>query len=578
MFTPLLVVLVSAASLGRGAASVLRAGDLESQGCDVGVSVDFPFGQDPSVTCTAQCYAENEETWFVGSTFRKVAGLTERGLMVEIKYNKDAMVDCRLVAMQPESDILKAFESCEVGQPSDTAPTGDNLLGSSTVIMVTETTIPAETTIPTGTNTGTFIPTGTNTGTIIPTGTNTGTFIPTGTNTGTIIPTETNIPTGTFIPTGTNTGTFIPTGTNTGTFIPTGTNTGTFIPTGTNTGTIIPTGTNTGTFIPTETNIPTGTNTGTFIPTETNIPTGTNTGTIIPTETTILPGTNTGTFIPTGTNTGTFIPTGTNTGTFIPTETTIPTGTNTGTIVPTGTNTGSSGTTAPTEHSVGTTIIPDTTTQTTEVVIPETTTLPDCGDNSGKNGHVAEKQTTPPETTTPPPTTTTRPPPTTTKTPTTTRPPTTTPTPTTTTTLPPTTTALSCPEGWAMYDRSCYHVSSERGTWTEGKSYCESNGGSFVTLTSEEEWDFVKSMTVEDTWIGLNDRNREGAFVWDSDNTSPAFTMFSSGEPNDHKPFLWSDGEDCVELRESKDFLWNDDDCDKDKIYACERSPFVSRG
>lgn len=59
------------------------------------------------------------QTWFVGSTFRKVAGLTERGLMVEIKYNKDAMVDCRLVSLQPgkpQQEDLASFDCYSINQ------------------------------------------------------------------------------------------------------------------------------------------------------------------------------------------------------------------------------------------------------------------------------------------------------------------------------------------------------------------------------------------------------------------------------------------------------------------------------
>ncbi|ROT78926.1 NAC-alpha domain-containing protein 1 [Penaeus vannamei] len=462
------LLLILALSAFASSASVRSISDVtEQQRCDVTVGVTYPetAEEEPLVTCSSQCLSDDEQTWFMGSMYKHLAGLTALGLMVEVKYDKAAVIDCRLVPIQSTSSLLEAFQLCD-----------------NTVVATT-----ARTFIPTGTNTGTFIPTGTNTGTFIPTGTNTGTVIPTGTNTGTFIPTGTN--TGTFIPTGTNTGTFIPTGINTGTVIPTGINTGTFIPTGTNTGTIIPTGTNTGTFIPT------GTNTGTFIPT------GTNVGTSVPT------GTNTGTFIPTGTNTGTFIPTGTSTGAVIPTETIVPTGTNIATSGP------------------------------TEVTTVGTTT---------KDVIACEHKETSPSTPAPP---------------------------TTTTIQLPTTTAHVCPEGWLLNAGSCYHLSASKGAWEEGRTYCSDNGGAYVKISSEEEWDFVKSMLSETTWIGLHDRDTEGSFVWDVDGSTPVYTKWHSDEPNDA-----NGGEDCGEMNERMGFMWNDQPCRDARPFVCEMSANVLFG
>ena len=52
--------------------------------------------------------------------------------------------------------------------------------------------------------------------------------------------------------------------------------------------------------------------------------------------------------------------------------------------------------------------------------------------------------------------------------------------------------------------------------------------------------------TEEPYWIGLSDRKKEGAFVWDSGYTLSGHVAkhWSKGEPNNH-----GKGEDCVEIR-----------------------------
>lgn len=65
-------------------------------------------------------------------------------------------------------------------------------------------------------------------------------------------------------------------------------------------------------------------------------------------------------------------------------------------------------------------------------------------------------------------------------------------------------------------------------------------------------------------WIGLNDRFKEGQFVW-SDGThfnSSVYSNWNDGEPNN------AGDEDCVELRSSG---WNDEQCSAIRFYICER-------
>jgi len=123
-------------------------------------------------------------------------------------------------------------------------------------------------------------------------------------------------------------------------------------------------------------------------------------------------------------------------------------------------------------------------------------------------------------------------------------------------------------------------VSSSTGSWTSGRSYCKNKGGAYVKITSYYEWLFVRSMMSASTWIGLNDRSKEGKYRWDSDNSSASYTKWSKGEPNNSKDWydFWGDGEDCVEMNSGKSYYYNDVECDKKRRYACERSASITKG
>ncbi len=64
-------------------------------------------------------------------------------------------------------------------------------------------------------------------------------------------------------------------------------------------------------------------------------------------------------------------------------------------------------------------------------------------------------------------------------------------------------------------------------------------------------------------WIGLNDIETEGTFVWDSGLNS-GFNVWGNGEPDNFED------EDCVIMDSSNDYLWADKDCFSSNAYICE--------
>lgn len=70
--------------------------------------------------------------------------------------------------------------------------------------------------------------------------------------------------------------------------------------------------------------------------------------------------------------------------------------------------------------------------------------------------------------------------------------------------------------------------------WPEAASYCQSIGGTLACITSEAENKIVASMVNKygsPCWIGGNDLEQEGRFVWESGEPF-SYTNWDAGEPN----------------------------------------------
>lgn len=74
------------------------------------------------------------------------------------------------------------------------------------------------------------------------------------------------------------------------------------------------------------------------------------------------------------------------------------------------------------------------------------------------------------------------------------------------------------------------------------------------------------SESPDSAWIGGHDSQRESSFVWESDNSPLTYTDWASGEPNNAL-----NNEDCLQLRKSLDYKWNDNLCTHIRSYICEK-------
>eukprot|EP01084_Bolivina_argentea_P034895 64636_1 len=101
-------------------------------------------------------------------------------------------------------------------------------------------------------------------------------------------------------------------------------------------------------------------------------------------------------------------------------------------------------------------------------------------------------------------------------------------------------------------------------TYDEATWFCESNYA--TTLASihsiEDNNELLTLNNGSQFWIGLNDRNKDGSFMWD-DNTSLNYTNWDNNQPDNN----WN--EDCVHYTSNS--VWNDKKCYNTFAFACNQ-------
>ncbi|MCA9543659.1 MAG: CotH kinase family protein, partial [Myxococcales bacterium] len=107
-------------------------------------------------------------------------------------------------------------------------------------------------------------------------------------------------------------------------------------------------------------------------------------------------------------------------------------------------------------------------------------------------------------------------------------------------------------------------------TYAQAEANCARLGGALARIDSQSENDWLyreaRKVGGDSWWIGINDRETEGSFVWSTGpgESSPGeYTNWGGGEPNDYGA-----GEDCGHFR--GDGRWNDIPCDTRYPYLCE--------
>uniref|UniRef100_A0A8C2KMN1 C-type lectin domain-containing protein n=1 Tax=Cyprinus carpio TaxID=7962 RepID=A0A8C2KMN1_CYPCA len=139
-----------------------------------------------------------------------------------------------------------------------------------------------------------------------------------------------------------------------------------------------------------------------------------------------------------------------------------------------------------------------------------------------------------------------------------------------------------CAVHWIHSGGKCYYFSKFKMNWTQSRDHCVCLGGHLVIINSKAEQDFVASKVEETHWIGLNDLDIEGHWVWVNNQPVSNSVEFWMKRENDiSEPDNWTklhpDGEDCASLGDpygGTDF-WMDAYCFEEKSFVCEAAAAV---
>ncbi|XP_072531925.1 lectin BRA-3-like, partial [Salminus brasiliensis] len=136
-----------------------------------------------------------------------------------------------------------------------------------------------------------------------------------------------------------------------------------------------------------------------------------------------------------------------------------------------------------------------------------------------------------------------------------------------------------CGDGWKPFGVKCYYFSTDKLNWMNSRDRCAEKGGHLVIITSRAEQDFVTSGLEETHWIGLNDLEIEGKWMWVNNQslaeTGVTFWLERNDEPDE--PDNWKNedpsGENCASLGNEGGYThsWFDSSCSKLKKYVCEK-------
>uniref|UniRef100_A0A671P0F0 C-type lectin domain-containing protein n=1 Tax=Sinocyclocheilus anshuiensis TaxID=1608454 RepID=A0A671P0F0_9TELE len=125
-------------------------------------------------------------------------------------------------------------------------------------------------------------------------------------------------------------------------------------------------------------------------------------------------------------------------------------------------------------------------------------------------------------------------------------------------------TPKGCTEGWMEFMGSCYIHFDERETWTSAEKHCQELNSHLVSISSQQEQEFVKTHDYQ--WIGLNDKDVQNQFRW-----TDGITVSTS--PDNY----FSTGEDCVVMIWHEDGQWNDVPCNYHLPFTCKSGPGKKR-
>ena len=114
----------------------------------------------------------------------------------------------------------------------------------------------------------------------------------------------------------------------------------------------------------------------------------------------------------------------------------------------------------------------------------------------------------------------------------------------------------------------CFYMSHTKMKQANAANFCEGKGAKLAKISDSEENDFVLSLSQQRSegdgaWIGLNDLEIQGTWVWQDGSTAQEFDNWELHYPTTVP------GENCVMMHEATVGTWANVDCNEEQNFVC---------
>ncbi|KAM3823573.1 macrophage mannose receptor 1-like [Vipera latastei] len=136
-------------------------------------------------------------------------------------------------------------------------------------------------------------------------------------------------------------------------------------------------------------------------------------------------------------------------------------------------------------------------------------------------------------------------------------------------------TPKGCSEGWLWFNNKCFQIfgfrEEEKKNWSAARDHCRDLEGNLASIPNKAVQAFLTMQlktATGDTWIGFNDKNWGGRFLW-TDGSGVYFTNWAKGSPRSYNG-------DCVFMLRKPERLagyWRVGSCSSQRSYICQKNP-----